>query len=89
MTSAGSGGAALTISDLSYAYDGITALRLSDAIVGRLRRAGFDDRTAVEILTNLGSFMIGFTLTQRGRIGTAAKDPLQRSARLREQQADQ
>lgn len=69
--------------------DGITALRLSDTIVGRLRRAGFDDRTAVEILTNLGSFMIGFTLNQRGRIGAAAKDPQQRAARLREQRAEQ
>lgn len=69
--------------------DGVTAMRLSNTIVGRLRRAGFDDRTAVEILTNLGSFMIGFTLTQRGRSRAAVKDPEERVTRLRGQQADQ
>jgi hypothetical protein len=32
--------------------------------------------------------MIGFTLTQRGRIGAAAKDPQERATRLRGQQSD-
>jgi AcrR family transcriptional regulator len=68
--------------------DGVTALRLSNTILGRLRRAGFDGRTAIEILTNLGSFTIGFTLTQAGRAGAEAKDPAARAAWLREQTAE-
>jgi hypothetical protein len=64
--------------------DGVTALRLSNTIIGRLRQAGFEGRVAVEILTNLASFVIGFTLHQIGRTGTDTKDPEQRAARLRE-----
>jgi AcrR family transcriptional regulator len=67
--------------------DGVTALRLSNTILGRLRRAGFDSRTAVEILTNLGSFTLGFAMHQSGRAGARAKDPAERAARLREQTA--
>jgi AcrR family transcriptional regulator len=68
--------------------DGVTALRLSNTILGLLRRAGFDGRTAIEILTNLGSFTIGFTLHQSGRVGAGTKNPDHRAVRLREQTAD-
>jgi TetR/AcrR family transcriptional regulator, tetracycline repressor protein len=66
--------------------DGLTALRLSNTIIGRLRQAGFEGRVAVEILTNLASFVIGFTLHQIGRVGA---DPEERATRLREADAGQ